>query len=105
MIVTTNRGSKKHITSSFFKDISLLRASEVDTNYRQQYRERKNSSFDLDRLKLAYATQKLILFKKGCRELSEYVSKLNESQLKDITTNYIGSDYEEYDGPIEIPED
>jgi hypothetical protein len=99
-IVTSQRGKIKHVTSSFFKDISLLRNSEVDTGYRQRYREK--SDFDLNKLQLAYAVQKIILFKKGCRELTEFANKLNSHELASYCTDYIGSDYEEYTGPFNL---
>lgn len=101
-IVFTQRGKKKHATSSYFKDLSVLRSSEIDTNYRQLYREKKGDQ--IPRLQLAYAVQKLILFKKGCQELSDYARKLSQGELDKVVTDYVGSDYEEYTGPIDFSE-
>jgi hypothetical protein len=95
-IVTTTRGKKKHITSSYFKDIQVLRSSEVDSNYKQMYRDRKQSDFDIEKLQATYAIQKLVFFHKGCQELNAYVNSLNNNQLEGIITDYIGNDYVEY---------
>lgn len=100
-IVTTTKGSKKHLTSSYFQDISVLRSSRADWNAsKPKYWQKNEDEFDTDKLKRAYAIQEIILWRKGCIELSDYVSRLNESQLKDVTTKYMGEDYEEYTGEI-----
>lgn len=95
-IITTTRGKKKHVTSSYFKDIAVLRSSEIDTNYRQLYRERKNMDFDISKLQLAYVVQKLILWHKGCQELTDYLMKLSNKDIENVVPDYPGEYYEEY---------
>jgi hypothetical protein len=97
------RGKKKHVTSSYFKDIKTLISSEIDTNYRKLYRERKNSDFDISKLQLAYAVQKLSLFHKGCEELTDYLMKLSNKEIENVVPDYPGIPYEEY--TEDIPRD
>jgi hypothetical protein len=93
-IITTMRGKKKHITSSYFKDISVMRASEIDSNYRQMHRDR--SGLDIPKLKLAYVIQKIKLWRQGCQELSDYIAKLSNHEIENVVADYVGEDYEEY---------
>jgi hypothetical protein len=99
-LVFTKRGNKTHVTSSFFKDIAVLRNSEIDTGYRQMYHEKRGD--EVHRLQKAYAVQKLIYFKKGCREISEYVLRCQPHKLENLVTDYIGTTYEEYTEPLII---
>jgi acyl-CoA hydrolase len=96
MIQTKTTKTQKVITSSYFDDIKLLRSSKRETDYREMYRE---SQFDANKLKVAYVVHELLLFKMGCRELSDHVSKLTNEQLKGLTTNYFGATLE-VDEPI-----
>jgi len=91
MIKITQRGTKKYATSSYFDDIKLLKRSKYDSNMR----ELKNSNFDVNRLQLAYVTQEIILWKQGCRELTEYVIKSSNEQLNNLETVYPGRDWDE----------
>jgi len=92
MIRETKRGSKTHVTSTFFDDLRLLQKSEIETDYRDLHR---NSLFNTEKLKLSYVVQKMVLFKQGCRELTAWVQQRSVEQLKNVTTNYYGNDYEE----------
>jgi hypothetical protein len=100
MIITTVKGKKKHVTSSYFKDMDLLRQSEVDTNFSKVRKEKTYSQDDIEKLRLAYAIQKIVLFKQGCGELSSYINSLADSQLENVVPDYRGTTYEEYTGPI-----
>lgn len=97
MILSKTRRNKKIVTSSYFDDIKTLRKSRYETDYRDLYR---NSNFDISKLKGAYAIQEIILWRKGCWELSDYVTKLGNHQLENLQTEYFGSDYTEYTDPI-----
>jgi hypothetical protein len=101
-LVFTKRGKKTHVTSSFFKDIAVLRNSEIDTGYRQMYHDKRGD--EVHKLQMAYAVQKLIYFKKGCHEVSDYVMKCQPNKLENLVADYIGSTYEEYTGPLNIEE-
>jgi len=99
MIRETKRGSKIHVTSTFFDDVRLLQKSEIDTDYRDLY---KNSTFSIEKLKLSYVVQKIILWKQGCQELSAWTNSKSNETLKNYTTNYYGQDFIEYEGPIDL---
>ena len=92
MITTKTKGSKRYLSSSFFDDIRLLRKSRFDTDYRDL---KMNTSFDVNRLQQAYLVQQIILWRKGCIELSDYVSKTPIDQLKNTSTVYMGEDWVE----------
>ena len=97
----TTRGKITHVTSTYFDDLRMIKKSEVETDYRDLHR---NSNFDIAALKQSYAVQKLILFKKGCQELSEWAIQLPKDRCENITTDYMGEDYEEYTGNLTIEE-
>jgi len=92
MIKTTQRRNKKYVTSSYFDDIRTLRRSKFDTDMRDL---RRNYNFDVYRLQQAYVSQEIALWKRGCWELSDYVAKLPNDQLKDLETVYMGQDWAE----------
>lgn len=99
MITIKNTKTKKIISSSYFKDIQALRSSQYETDYRDLY---KNTKFDVEKLKKAYAVQAIILWKKGCAELSDYASKLLPHQLDKIETQYMGETWEDWLEPFDI---
>lgn len=92
MIVTTQRGKKKYVTSSFFKDLRLLKQSRFETDYRDL---KRNTTFDTSKLQLAYVVSMIKLWKQGCQELSSYIAGLNVNQLENVVSIYEGTDYTE----------
>jgi len=99
MIRTIQKKNKKYLTSSYFDDIKFLKKSKYDTDYGDL---KRNSTFKVDELKRAYAIQEIILWRKGCIELSDYVSKLPNDQLKDTETLYLGQDWNELEENIDL---
>jgi len=99
LIRTTIRRNKKHATSSFFDDIRLLRRSRFDTDYRDL---KNGMAFDVGKLQLAYAAQEIILWRRGCMELSDYINRLPNDQLKDLVADYMGEDWTEDKEPVAI---
>jgi uncharacterized lipoprotein YehR (DUF1307 family) len=99
MIKVSTKGKTKHVTSSYFDDMRLMKKSEFETDYRDI---KRNTKFDAIKLKAAYAVQKIILWRKGCIELNQWVSTQNNSQLQNVTTDYLGEDYYEWDGPVDL---
>jgi hypothetical protein len=94
MIVTKLRGKKKHVTSSYFADLRILKQSRFETDYREL---KRNTEFNTEKLQLAYVVQMIKLWKMGCQELSQYISSLNNAQLENIVPHYEGTDYREDD--------
>jgi len=92
MIVTKVKRNKKIITSSYFEDIKELKRSKYETDYLDL---KRNSEFDIPKLQKAYLIQEILLWRKGCIELSDYVNKLPNNQLEGIETFYLGRDIEE----------
>ena len=90
MITSKTKGKKTYLSSSYFDDIKMLRRSRSDTDYRDLYR---NTTIDVARLQGAYVVQEIILWRKGCIELSDHVSKLSNHQLEGIVTVYMGQDW------------
>jgi hypothetical protein len=97
MITQKTVGKKKIISSSYFDDLSFLKKSEFETDYRDI---KRNTNFDSAKLKLAYTVSKIIMWKKGCAELTAHVNTLGKSQLENIETRYLGSDWIEYSEPV-----
>lgn len=92
MIIQSTKRNKKTVTSSFFEDIKLLRKSRHDTDYRDL---KMNSNFNVMGLRQAYLVQEIILWRKGCIELSDYVSKLPNNQIEGLHTIYMGENWVE----------
>jgi hypothetical protein len=47
---------------------------------------------DVGKLQLAYVIQEIVLWRKGCAELSEWTTRQNKNQLEDVYTVYVGKD-------------
>ena len=85
---TTTKGKKKiTLTSTYFEGLKDLRKSKFDTDFYDM------KGFNTNELRRQYAIQELVLFKNGCRELTEYVNKLPSNLIKDVVTVYAGQDY------------
>jgi hypothetical protein len=97
MITQKTVGKKKIISSSYFDDLSFLKKSEFETDYRDI---KRNTTFDPGKLKLAYTVSKILMWKKGCAELNAHVNGLGKSQLENVETKYMGMDWVEYEEPV-----
>ena len=93
LVFKNYKNGKKSVTSSYFSDIAEIRRSKSETDYQGL----KKDKVDLSELKVAFAVMELTLWKKGCRELSEYVEKLNPKQLEGLTVKYMGQTVDEND--------
>jgi len=102
LITSKIKREKKYVTSSYFDDIKELRRSKFETDYRDLYR---NSAFDISKLQRAYVVKEIELFRLGCFELNEWVSKQSNDNLANINTVYAGQDWTEIDAKEIIVKD
>ncbi len=93
LVFKTYKNGTKSVTSSYFSDIATLRQSKSETDYAGL----KKAKVDLSGLKLEYAVSELLLWKKGCKELNEYVMALTSKQMENIKPKYMGIEYNEND--------
>lgn len=57
-------------------------------------RAEKGNIFDLETFSMENAIMQIMTWKKGCREVTNYVKDLNANQAADIETVYMGEDYD-----------
>ena len=93
LVFKTYKNGTKSVTSSYFGDIATLRQSKSETDYAGL----KKAKVDLSVLKLEYAVSELLLWKKGCKELNEYVMALTPKQVENVKPKYMGIEYNEND--------
>lgn len=98
-ITTKTKGKIKTYSSSYFDDVRVLRKSKYETDFRDLYR---NSTLNVTALQGAFAVKELSLWRMGCIELSDFVSKIPNSQLEFVRTNYMGEDYVDSGEDFEI---
>jgi len=101
MIKQTKRGNVIHISSSFYDDMKLMKRSEYDTDYRDL---RYNSNMDVEKLKLSYVVQKIILWKKGTQEISQWAMQQPNDYFtrNNVKLDYIGEDWVPYEEDIDL---
>lgn len=95
-IKRTKKNGIKVVTSSYFDDVRMLRESIKDSGI-SQMRHDKNCHFDVEALMGASAAQQILLWKRGCYELSNYVESMKPEQWKNYETLYMGESYTETD--------
>lgn len=92
------------ITSSFFEDLRLYKASLSDSK-QSDYAERRFSSEkprDFSKIELQTAIQTIILAKYGASEIRDFQEKLKPQQFKDYKFNYGPlKDFESYEMLVE----
>lgn len=90
IVKKTLKNGKCSVTSSYFEDIRLLKAS-LRESMQDDYvpsKWRREKGRDFSELKLATATQCLILAKRGAEELSDFVANLKQNQYDNYKINY-----------------
>jgi len=90
LVRKTLKNGKTSITSSYFDDVRMLKAS-LRESMQEDYaanKWRREKARDFSQLKLATVTQCLILAKIGAAELSEFVSDLKPNQVENYKVNY-----------------
>ena len=93
LITKTFKNGKRTVTSSYFQDIVMLRKAKQETDYRGL----KDAKFDLAALRNGWAVTEIMLWKKGCRELTAYAESLKPAQLEGLTLKYMGEDVDTED--------
>lgn len=99
------KSGKVSITSSYFDDARLIKASLRDS-MQEDYvpaKWRNGAGRDFSELKLATAVQFIILSKQGAEEIKKYLEPMNTEQFKNLKVNWgPWVDYESYDDLVAI---